>query len=366
MIVIWIIGGIVLLILVINVYQILDPRFGGKPERKQIEKLAKHSVYEKGRFKNSNDVPTILPKSYGKVLRQQFKKNPERVPEIAIPSVKPVLSDITAANTSFIWLGHSTVLIRIDSVTILIDPVFSKRASPFSFIGPKSFEYTNPVTPEDFPFPDIILISHDHYDHLDYRTIKKYYRSVKEFYVPLGIKSHLVRWGIAGENITEFDWWEGKLYNEKVEFIAAPAQHFSGRRGQNNSTLWCSWIMKADDNAIFFSGDSGYSPHFAEIGDKYGPFDLVFMECGAYGMYWPYIHMVPEQSVQAGIDVKAKTVVPIHWGKFNLSFHPWKEPIERFTKEAEKVKLNISVPIPGYVMVIPVLCSDNDWWRILD
>lgn len=361
---IWIIGSIILTVLVIIIYMNVDPGFGGKPGREQMEKLAKHSVYEKGCFKNSDEVPVMLPNSYGKVLRLQFGDNPGRVPEAALPSVTPVLSDNSADNNvSYVWLGHSTVLIRMDSLTILTDPVFSKRASPFSFLGPKSFEYTNPVLPEDIPFPDIILISHDHFDHLDYRTIKKYYKSVKAFYVPMGIKSHLVRWGVQEENITEFDWWEGKLCNEKVKFIAAPAQHFSGRRGQNNSTLWCSWIIKSKDKTIFISGDSGYSPHFAEIGDKYGPFDLAFVECGAYGKYWPYIHMMPEQSVQAGIDVKAKTVVPIHWGKFNLSFHPWKEPIERFIEKANVDKLDYVIPIIGEQIVMGSEYQNHSWWE---
>lgn len=364
MIIIWIIGVIVLLILLINVYILADPRFGGKPVKNQMVKLARQSVYEKGKFRNPGNIPVILPKSYGKMLRLQFGDNPGRIPDAAIPSVKPEFKDdFGNEDLSLIWLGHSTVLIRIDTITILTDPVFSKRASPFSFVGPKSFEYSVPFTPENIPFPDIILISHDHFDHLDYRTIQNYYKGVKVFYVPLGVKSHLVRWGVPEENITELDWWSGKNYNDSLEFISTPAQHFTGRRGQNNSTLWCSWVIKGKKEILFFSGDSGYSNHFKEIGEKYGPFDIALMECGAYGTYWPYIHMVPEESVQAGLDVKAHTVIPIHWGKYNLAFHPWKEPVERFIQEASVQKLSYITPKPGEQVVIGSKQPTHTWWK---
>ncbi len=364
MIIIWIIGVIVLLILLINVYVLADPRFGGKPAKDQMVKLARQSLYEKGKFRNPGNIPVILPKSYGKMLRLQFGDNPGRVPDDVIPSVKPEFKDsLGNEDLSLIWLGHSTVLIRIDTITILTDPVFSKRASPFSFVGPRSFEYSVPFTPENIPFPDIILISHDHFDHLDYRTIKKYYKGVKAFYVPLGVKSHLVRWGVPAENITELDWWSRKKYNDSLKFISTPAQHFTGRRGQNNSTLWCSWVIKGKKEILFFSGDSGYSTHFKEIGEKYGPFDIALMECGAYGTYWPYIHMVPEESVQASLDSKAKIVMPIHWGKYNLAFHPWKEPVERFVQEASVQKLNYITPKPGDQVVIGSKQPTHTWWK---
>ena len=172
-----------------------------------------------------------------------------------------------------------------------------------------------------------------------------------------------MRWGIPEKNVTELDWWSEIQYTDSLKFIAAPAQHFSGRRGQNNSTLWCSWIIKGKSKLLFFSGDSGYSTHFQEIGEKLGPFDMALIESGAYGKYWPNIHMLPEQSVQAGIDVKAKVVIPIHWGKFNLAFHPWKEPVERFVKEAEIKKLVYAIPVVGQEIFIDSVKLYNPWWR---
>ena len=363
--IIWILVLLIVIpILVYNVYTSTAPQFGRKPNKVKLVKLAKTSSYVKGKFRNLTDVPVILPKTYGKIIRMQFRKSPHRVPETAIPSAKPVFNDsIPSDRFSVIWLGHSSVLIRISDLIILTDPVFSKRASPVSFVGPESFKYTIPFSPETIPFPDIILISHDHFDHLDYKTITNYYAHVKSFIVPLGVKSHLVRWGVPKENIIELDWGSEFGFSDGLKFIAAPAQHFTGRHGQDNSTLWCSWVIKEKSGSIYFSGDSGYSDHFKETGEKYGPFDLAFIECGAYGKYWPYIHMVPEESAQAGLDVNAKVVLPIHWGKFNLAFHPWKEPVERFSAEANKLGIQFVTPIPGQEIRADEDLPQDKWWQ---
>ena len=252
---------------------------------------------------------------------------------------------------------------QVNGKLILTDPVFGKRASPVGFIGPKAFEFTDPILPGDLPEPDIILLTHDHYDHLDYRTIKKYYRNVKLFLVPLGVRDHLERWGVDAEHIIEFDWWQEKMLSDGLTVIATPAQHFSGRRGQNNSTLWCSWIVQTPKVKIFFSGDSGYNIHFAEIGERHGPFNLAFIECGAYGRYWPNIHMRPEESVQAALDVRTETAIPVHWGKYNLSFHPWEEPVELFISNAAKWGLAYTIPKIGETLTIGETYPDEKWWR---
>ena len=354
-------------ILVYIIYTSVALHFGGKPHKSEMAAQAMASVYEKGRFKNQNNVPVILPKIYRKILRMQFDNNPARIPESQLPSLKPTLSETdTGDGCSVIWLGHSSVLIRIDGHIILIDPVFSRRASPVSFIGPMSFEYAVPITADAIPYPDIILISHDHYDHLDYHTIKDYYSDVQTFIVPLGVKSHLVRWGIPEIRITELDWWSEVIYKETLIFTATPAQHFTGRRGQNNSTLWCSWVIKGQKRNIFFSGDSGYSTHFSEIGEKFGPFDIALVESGAYGAYWPYIHMIPEESVQAHIDLKGKVMLPIHWGKFNLAFHPWKEPIERISVKAPEFNIVLATPRPGEEIILGGAIPKIAWWKIID
>lgn len=359
-----IILSIVGVLVILNLYFLLNPQFGRKPDKLRMEKFASESKFEKGKFRNIKEVPVMLPKSYGKMIKLSMKKKEGRRPENPLPSVKPQFdSSLNDTLTSVIWLGHSSVYIKMSGIKILTDPVFSKRASPVSFIGPQSFELEYPFTPEDLPIPDIILISHDHFDHLDYKIIKKHYLDVKLFVVPLGIRDHLEKWGVSPDQIREFDWWQEEIIMDDLTFAATPSQHFSGRQKQDNSTLWCSWVIQNSNEKIFFSGDSGYDDHFSTIGEKYGPFDLTLMECGAYGKYWPKIHMIPEESVQAGIDVKAKVILPIHWGKFNLAFHPWTEPIERFIKESEAKGLQITTPLIGEEIVLGSEMPTGKWWE---
>jgi L-ascorbate metabolism protein UlaG (beta-lactamase superfamily) len=359
-----IILSIIGILILVNLFFILAPQFGRKPEKSRMAALAKESHYTNGKFRNEKDVPVIIPGSGIKLIKASQKNKKLRKPDRPLPSILPVLkNNLSDSITTVTWVGHSSVYIKMSGVSILTDPVFSKRVSPVSFFGPKSFSLENSFRPEELPLPDIILISHDHFDHLDYKTIRNHFLSAKLFIVPLGIRDHLERWGVKPEQIIEFDWWQKEIILDKLTIIAAPSQHFSGRRGQDNSTLWCSWIVLNGNESIFFSGDSGYSDHFKAIGDKYGPFDLVLMECGAYGEYWPNIHMIPEQSVQAGIDVRAKIVLPIHWGKYNLSLHPWKEPVKRFIKEASVKGLHYTIPFQGERLIIGEELPQRKWWE---
>jgi L-ascorbate metabolism protein UlaG (beta-lactamase superfamily) len=348
----------------VNLFFILAPQFGGKPDKKRMAGLSDTSLFDGKKFKNLTNIPLILPDSFGKIIKLQFRKNPGRVPVQPLPSVKPVFDAVANTDSlTIIWLGHSSVLIRIHNTIILTDPVFSKRASPVSFAGPKSFPLATPCTPEDIPTPDIILISHDHFDHLDYKTIKKYYRHVKSFFVPLGVRDHLERWGVPPENIAEFGWWESRVFDSSLQFVATPAQHFSGRRKQDNATLWCSWVIKDKGYSVYYCGDSGYGPHFKEIGEKYGPFDITLMECGAYGQYWPNIHMLPKQTVQAQIDLKGKVLIPVHWGKFSLAFHPWKEPIEQLARCAAEQNITLATPLIGQPVTPGNHTNSSEWWK---
>jgi L-ascorbate metabolism protein UlaG (beta-lactamase superfamily) len=259
------------------------------------------------------------------------------------------------------WFGHSSLLLRLDGKTILIDPVF-KRASPISFAGPKTFlmKHTPGINnlPKDI---DVLLITHDHYDHLEYNTIKTIHKNVKMFYVPLGVKNILTRWGVSKNKIKEFDWYDKSSF-ENINFIFTPSRHFSGRGLTNiNSTLWGGWIIKSKNKNIYVSGDGGYFEEFKKIGLKFGPFDIMFVENGQYNEAWSNIHMFPEQSVQASIICKAKIVMPIHWGKYDLSIHPWKEPIERFVKEAKHKKIKITTPKIGEIFTIKKLPNEK-WW----
>lgn len=266
------------------------------------------------------------------MILDYYNNNDNRFPKDKLPSEE--FNKNNFKSWDFVWFGHSTVLMNIEWKNIITDPVFYK-ASPISLWW-KSFNFINPPKLENLPEIDIVLISHDHYDHLDYQSIKELDWKVWKFLVPLWVKSHLEKWNVSSDKIEEFDWYtEQKFWS--LDFVFTPAKHFSGRGVLNrNSTLWWSWVVKSIDNSVFFSGDSWYFEEFKKIGEKYWPFDIAFIENGAYNESWEDIHMYPEQSVQVWLDLKANNVMPIHWGKFDLSLHSWYDPIERFSLEAEK------------------------------
>tara|TARA_Y100001001_G_scaffold119605_1_gene117596 strand:- start:117 stop:1034 length:918 start_codon:yes stop_codon:yes gene_type:complete len=262
----------------------------------------------------------------------------------------------------FVWLGHSTLLMKINSVVIMTDPVFN-RASPVPVIG-SPFAVQNLISIDDLPAVDAVIISHDHYDHLDYQAIKVLLKRVDHFFVPLGVKAHLERWGVASTNISELDWYESEVYRG-VRLTLAPARHFSGRGlWDRNSTLWGSWIISSKTLNVYFSGDSGYSDTFKTIGQRYGPFDIAFLENGAYNLDWAQIHMMPEEVVQASIDLNARVLFPIHWSKFDLALHPWDEPAIRLTKEARNRAVAVATPLIGEAFDVNNY-PETQWWELL-
>jgi L-ascorbate metabolism protein UlaG (beta-lactamase superfamily) len=251
---------------------------------------------------------------------------------------------------------------KTSGVVIMTDPVFN-RASPVVLIG-NPFSLQNPIAIDDLPTVDAVIISHDHYDHLDYQAITDLSERVDRFFVPLGVKAHLQRWGVNGERISELDWYESELYRG-LKLTLAPARHFSGRRFSNrNETLWGSWVIDSKTLSAYFSGDGGYSETFKTIGEKYGPFDIAFMENGAYNLNWANIHMMPEQTVQASIDLNARVLFPIHWSKFDLSVHPWDEPAIRITAEAKRRDVTVATPLIGEVFDLEKLPQVH-WWEAL-
>jgi L-ascorbate metabolism protein UlaG (beta-lactamase superfamily) len=299
-----------------------------------------------------------------KVAFQFMRGNPKSRPS------KPVkVETLNAARLqkakrpAITWLGHSALLLEMDGKTVLIDPMLGNAPSPFPIIGGKRFSKQLPIDIEQLPTIDAVLISHDHYDHLDYGSIMKLKDKVKKFFVPLGVGPHLLRWGVDSQKIAEGDWWDEFDY-EGMTLACTPARHFSGRSlTDRNATLWCSWVIQGHDTNVFFSGDSGYGPHFSEIGGKYGPFDLTLMECGQYDDRWEAIHMMPEQTVQAHLDVRGKTMIPIHWGAFTLALHSWTDPVERAVKEAARLGASIATPRIGETVYLdaedyPV----SAWW----
>ena len=262
------------------------------------------------------------------------------------------------------WYGHSAILLEIEGKRILIDPMLGPAASPVPFLT-KRFEYEDPIDLDDIVDIDAVLISHDHYDHLDYPTISKIKDKVGHFYTALAVGEHLKHWGISSDKITELDWWQTSKIGH-IELVATPARHFSGRGvTDRNKTQWASWVILGRHNRVYFSGDSGYAPHFSEIGDKYGPFDFTMMECGQYNEMWEAIHMMPEQTIQAHIDLKGKIMMPIHWGAFNLSLHDWTDPIERAKAEADRLGVTLLSPYIGDRFVIEKEGPEEpnaNWW----
>jgi L-ascorbate metabolism protein UlaG (beta-lactamase superfamily) len=290
-----------------------------------------------------------------------FNKPKNTAPPKPLPCVKTDIALLTSDKPVIVWFGHSSYFIHINGKNILVDPVFSGYASPFSFTG-KSFKGSPVYTADDFPAIDILILTHDHYDHLDYRTILMLQSKTKTICTSSGVGSHLRYWGIDKEMITEFDWWESKQVTGDVELTAAPARHFSGRSFTRNKTLWSSFILKAGGYSIYIGADSGYDSHFKTIGEKYGPFDIVMLESGQYNEWWPYIHMMPEQTVQAAIDLKAKVLMPVHWGKFALGLHPWDEPIKRVVAKANELNVKITTPMIGEPVVLDSSYPKEQWW----
>ena len=330
------------------------PVFGGIPDDENKKKIDGSANFSKGNFVNLE--PTVLmDPNEGSMFSTMVDwiKGPENgKPDVVITSQFDNKKFNATPDSGFnvTWFGHSSVMLNIAGSKVLIDPVFSGYASPIPGTN-TSFTFSNPIDMDEIPEVDILLISHDHYDHLDMPTIKSLDSRVKQYLVPLGVKAHLLRWGVSDDKVTEFDWWD-ELTHNGLQFVSAPARHFSGRGFTRNTTLWCSWVIRSDNHSVFFGGDSGYGKHFAEIGEKYGPFDLTFIECGQYNTRWPHVHTQPEESVQANIDVKGDKMIAIHWSKYQLALHSWTDPIERARAEAKNKGVKLIEPIIGEVLNI--------------
>lgn len=347
----------------------LSPQFRGKHSKEALLRYKTSKNYKEGKFLNL--LPTKSTPSFsdiGKLLKVLTKSVPNGTPTDSIP-VQKIAKDelkIVSEQAKFIWFGHSSILLEIAGKRILIDPMFGEVPSPISWMGSNRFSKTLPLSIEELPEIDIVLISHDHYDHLDYESIKALKSKVKKYITPLGVGSHLQAWDIDNSNITELDWWQ-ETQIEGLTFAATPARHFSGRSlSDSKETLWASWVIQSEKENIYFSGDSGYGDHFKAIGEKYGPFDLAFMECGQYNDDLPEypIHMYPEETAQASLDVKAKQVMPIHWAAFKLNQHPWKEPAERLTAKAKTLNINLVTPVIGETVYLDKLDEEHEsWWR---
>lgn len=338
---------------------------GKNPSGERLERVKSSSNYRDEIFQNQSVTEVMAEKgSFIKTFIKFMNKPKTVIPPHKLPSIKTDLKNLPDGEPVLVWFGHSSYLIKIDGKHILVDPVFSGFASPVRLNSAKNFDGSNVYGVEDMPPIDVLLITHDHYDHCDYETVLKLAPTVKHIVTSLGVGSHLEYWGIDGKKVTELDWAE-QTEKDGLKFIAAPARHFSGRGFKRAKTLWSSFILKTSKHSFYLGGDSGYDSHFKKIGAEYGPFDLAILESGQYNEAWKSIHMMPEETVMASIDVKAERLLPVHWGKFSLSLHPWNEPIERVVKKAEAVNVKITTPKIGEPIIIGEKYPEQKWWREL-
>jgi len=339
--------------------------FGKLPSGERLVRIEKSPNYKEGTFRNLEATPMMAEGvSYPKMLYEFFfKEVAGQVPDAALPSIQTDLKTVSSDKSLIIWFGHSSYLIKINGKNILVDPVFSERTSPVQYAGSKRFEGTGVYTIDDFPDIDVVIITHDHYDHLDYNSILQLKSKAKLFCTSLGVGSHLAYWGIDEKSIVEFDWWDTQTILPGIDLTAAPARHFSGRGFTRFKTLWSSFILKTADAKIFIGGDSGYDSTFRTIGQKFGPFDIALLECGQYDVKWPYIHMLPEQTAQAAVDLRTNVLMPVHWGKFKLANHAWRDPIERVSIRASELQLRITTPRIGETVEIGGNYPVSVWWQ---
>lgn len=341
-------------------------QFGGKVTNELKDQYGKSPNWKGGTFKNLVKTGTeISIHNLPKILYKQFFDKDGRAPENPIPIEKFDKEEFMKEDDEpkFIWFGHSVVLLRLDGKTILIDPMLGPNASPIAPFKTKRFSENTLDLIEDFPEIDLLIMTHDHYDHLDLSSIEKLKSKVAAYYVGLGVGRHLESWRIPADKITEFDWWDAHDF-QNIKITYTPTRHASGRGIKDQSKcMWGGWVFKTEKQNIYFSGDGGYGDHFKTVGEKLGPFDFGFMECGQYNENWHQIHMYPEESIQAAIDAGVKKALPVHWAGFALAQHHWKDPIERFHKEAANKSLEISTPNIG--QLVNYNSPTLQWWEAI-
>ena len=337
--------------------------YGGTVSGARLERAERSARWSEGQFHNLVATKPMVDGGYWVSMKQYFSGGASRVPKIPIPTATfdPV-AFAKADGLQAVWLGHSTALLRLDGITILTDPVFDDEVSISMGLNSTGRFFASPIAREQLPPIDIVILSHDHWDHLEQSTVEYFSSKPTRFVVPLAVGAHLERWGMSADQIVEVDWWDTTRVGS-VDVICTPARHLSGRSPlQFNRTLWSSWSIVSGRHRIFFSGDTGPGDHFAEIGMRYGPFDLTLMQIGAYGDLWPDIHTTPEEVVAAQIALGGRCLLPVHWGTFDLALHKWDEPIVRLTAAAVRAGVQLTVPRPGQLFDAddpPVLTG---WW----
>ncbi|MCZ4408859.1 MBL fold metallo-hydrolase [Cryomorphaceae bacterium 1068] len=346
-----------------------SPEFGGSHSNEDKERYATSGHYENNEFQNLIETSMDMDaKGMAKTMWEFLAGGERRKPASPLPMIFRDSEEIIGYDgpARLMWYGHSAFLLQMEGKNILLDPMFGQVAAPHPWLGANRFNSEMPISIENLPSIDAIIISHDHYDHLDYGSIKALIGKTKHFYLPLGVGAHFREWGVPEEQITEFNWWDaGSIGDISIAFT--PSRHFSGRGvTDRNSTLWGSWVIKSSKSKLFFSGDSGYGPHFKQIGEKFGPFDFALMECGQYNEKWAAIHMMPEETALATEEVDAKVMMPIHWGAFTLALHQWDDPIKRVVPAGAELSIPVVIPQIGeFVSVNEPSTAYQGWWEEL-
>ncbi len=341
------------------------PKFGKAPFGARLERIKKSPNYKDGKFHNITETPTFAEGHtfWNELRKSLFNKYPNLEPHDSIPSVKTDLVNMSPDSNVVVWFGHSSCFIQIDGKRILVDPNFSKNVSPIPG-SVKAFKGTSLYTVDDLPEIDYLLISHDHYDHLDYETVLALKKKTRKVICGLGVGSHFEYWGYNEDQILEKDWYEQEVVDSTFAIYTEPARHKSGRGLKQNNTLWLSFIIKAHEQTLYISGDGGYDKHFAETGAKFGPIDLAILENGQYDSAWRYVHLLPEEALKAAADLKAKCVLPVHHSRFVLARHSWQEPLVKITEaDGEGLVLPILTPRIGEIVSLKTPQTFTKWWK---
>jgi L-ascorbate metabolism protein UlaG (beta-lactamase superfamily) len=337
---------------------------GAAPSGARGERARRSPQFRDGAFRNTVPARVMPPGSARETLRDLVFGKQKRRPSGVVPVVTPDGADPADDGLYVTWYGHSSALVEIGGRRVLFDPVWSARCSPSSLVGPRRL-HPPPVPLDRLPPVDAIVISHDHYDHLDMPTVKRLVRTQSApFLVPLGVGSHLDRWGVPADRIIELDWDES-VDMSGLRLTATAARHFSGRAFSRDNTLWASWALASGTRRVFYTGDSGYFDGYAAIGAAHGPFDVTLIQIGAYGAAWPDIHMTPEEGAAAHLDLGGDLLVPLHWATFNLALHDWAEPADRVWQEAKARDIRLAVPRPGERINVDDPPAVDGWWQTI-
>lgn len=339
--------------------------FGGKVTKDLRQQYQNSPNWKDGKFQNLQPTGMDLDlKDFPKLIYQQFSERSKKQPSRPIPIHSFPKDQLltTEEAMKFAWYGHSAVFMRMNGKNIFIDPMLGPDASPIAPFKTSRFSKDTLDIIDDLPTLDLVLFTHDHYDHLDYESIKRIKTKTKKYFVALGGKRHLVYWGVDADLVEEFDWWETKEF-EGIQITFTPTRHFSGRGLTDRAkSLWGGWAFQSSKESIWFSGDGGFGSHFEEVGKRLGAFDFAFMECGQYNEHWRQLHLFPEESVLAAQHALVKKIMPVHWAGFKLAPHSWKEPVEGFIKKAEELNMDFVIPQLGEVRSWKN-SGWTDWWR---